>query len=226
MFWLFRGKTQTSSPTYVRKMDICMALFSDTHHQLHHGKSKSMLIVHEGRQHLRTVQFFTCEEEAETLLRFNLWPSSPKHPRLAFHIDLLCLLRDEIVDDKKRIYWSKTWEDGLSIPYDGVPFIIVVHEDFECHHGQNHKGNDGLQVNPNLSQLGCIYFLKKNISVAGYRALVSFYLTIAGKEKITITCTGSVIRLSGARYQGKIDKLCCECSLLNCYCGYTNLQCN
>ncbi|CAC5359826.1 CARF [Mytilus coruscus] len=46
---------------------------------------------------------------------------------------------DEIVDDKKRIHWSKAWEDGLSIPYDGVPFIIVGHEDFECHHGQNHK---------------------------------------------------------------------------------------
>ncbi|CAC5410181.1 CARF [Mytilus coruscus] len=59
---------------------------------------------------------------------------------------------DEIVDDKKRIYWSKAWEDGLSIPYDGVPFIIVGHEDFECHHGQNHKGKNGLPVNSNLSQ--------------------------------------------------------------------------
>ena len=42
-----------------------------------------------GRQHLRNIEFCTCEEEAETLLKYNLWPSSPKHPRLAFHVDLL-----------------------------------------------------------------------------------------------------------------------------------------
>lgn len=42
-----------------------------------------------GRQHLRTVEFCSCEEEAVTLLQFDLWPSSPKHPRLAFHIELL-----------------------------------------------------------------------------------------------------------------------------------------
>lgn len=46
-------------------------------------------MLYSGRQHLRTIQVCSCEEEAVTLLRYNLWPSSPKHPRLAFHTDLL-----------------------------------------------------------------------------------------------------------------------------------------
>ncbi|XP_071180734.1 uncharacterized protein [Mytilus edulis] len=62
---------------------------------------KELVIVDEkGRQHLRTVQFCTCEEEAETLLRFNLWASSPKHPRLAFHIDLLRWLNGLLLECK------------------------------------------------------------------------------------------------------------------------------
>ena len=47
------------------------------------------LLFFTGRQHMRTVQFCACEEEAVTLLQYDLWPSSPKHPRLAFHIELL-----------------------------------------------------------------------------------------------------------------------------------------
>ena len=38
---------------------------------------------------MRTIRFCACEEEAVTLLQFDLWPSSPKHPCLAFHIELL-----------------------------------------------------------------------------------------------------------------------------------------
>ena len=42
-----------------------------------------------GRQHLRNLQFCYCESSAETLATYNLWPGSPRHPNIAFSIDLL-----------------------------------------------------------------------------------------------------------------------------------------
>ncbi|CAG2209726.1 unnamed protein product [Mytilus edulis] len=48
-----------------------------------------VVIDDKGRQHLRTIQFCSCEDEAVTLLSYNLWPASPKTPHLAFHMDLL-----------------------------------------------------------------------------------------------------------------------------------------
>ncbi|XP_063399129.1 uncharacterized protein LOC134683743, partial [Mytilus trossulus] len=51
---------------------------------------KSIVIVDEkGRQHIRSLQFCKCEGEAITLIRYRLWPSSTKFPRIAFHFDLL-----------------------------------------------------------------------------------------------------------------------------------------
>ncbi|XP_046546001.1 uncharacterized protein LOC124256103 [Haliotis rubra] len=49
-----------------------------------------MVVVDDkGRQHIRRFQFCKCELEPITLIKFNLWPASPKHPKLAFHTDLL-----------------------------------------------------------------------------------------------------------------------------------------
>ncbi|CAG2250597.1 unnamed protein product [Mytilus edulis] len=60
---------------------------------------KELVIVDDkGRQHLRHVQFCSCEQEPITLLRFNLWPASPKHPRLAFHVELLMLLNGLLLE--------------------------------------------------------------------------------------------------------------------------------
>lgn len=39
----------------------------------------------------------------------------------------------------KKVFWSKSWPDGTSIDYDGIPFFIVGHEIFECHNGAQHK---------------------------------------------------------------------------------------
>lgn len=38
---------------------------------------------------MRQICFCTCEPESATLLRYHLWPSSPKRPQLAFDIELL-----------------------------------------------------------------------------------------------------------------------------------------
>ncbi|XP_062616844.1 uncharacterized protein LOC134278551, partial [Saccostrea cucullata] len=51
---------------------------------------KDLVVIDDkGRQHLRTIEFCACEEEPVTLLDFNLWPSSPMYPKIAFHFDLL-----------------------------------------------------------------------------------------------------------------------------------------
>lgn len=46
--------------------------------------------------------------------------------------------RDQTFNGKK-VFWSKSWPDGTSIDYDGIPFFIVGHEIFECHNGAQHK---------------------------------------------------------------------------------------
>ncbi|XP_061192139.1 uncharacterized protein LOC133200337 [Saccostrea echinata] len=51
---------------------------------------KDLVVIDDkGRQHLRTIEFCTCEEEPVTLIDFDLWPSSPMYPKIAFHFDLL-----------------------------------------------------------------------------------------------------------------------------------------
>ncbi|XP_052086482.1 uncharacterized protein LOC127723773 [Mytilus californianus] len=61
-----------------------------SHQECSTSYQKDIVVVDDkGRQHMRTIEFCACEEEAVTLLQYDLWPSSPKHPRLAFHIDLL-----------------------------------------------------------------------------------------------------------------------------------------
>lgn len=66
-------------------------LWKDSSHQFcSTSYQKDIVIVDDkGRQHMRTIRFCACEEEAVTLFQYDLWPSSPKHPRLAFHIELL-----------------------------------------------------------------------------------------------------------------------------------------
>ncbi|VDI48313.1 Hypothetical predicted protein [Mytilus galloprovincialis] len=41
------------------------------------------------RQHKRSIQFLKCEPEAVTLVKYRLWPSTTKFPKLAFHMELL-----------------------------------------------------------------------------------------------------------------------------------------
>ncbi|XP_071150238.1 uncharacterized protein [Mytilus edulis] len=70
-----------------------------TDHACESNYQKELVIVDDkDRQHLRHVQFCSCEQEPITLLRFNLWPASPKHPRLAFHVQLLMLLNGLLLE--------------------------------------------------------------------------------------------------------------------------------
>ncbi|CAG2230013.1 unnamed protein product [Mytilus edulis] len=41
------------------------------------------------RQHKRNIQFCKCEPEAVTLVKYRLWPSTTKFPKLAFDMELL-----------------------------------------------------------------------------------------------------------------------------------------
>ncbi len=50
--------------------------------------NKIICMCHVGFQHLVCASFCTCEPEAVTLVRQNMWPSTPKSPTLAFHQDL------------------------------------------------------------------------------------------------------------------------------------------
>ena len=42
-----------------------------------------------GFQHLVNTWFCSCEPEAVTLVRYEMWPATPSNPSLAFHQDLL-----------------------------------------------------------------------------------------------------------------------------------------
>ena len=46
-----------------------------------------------GRQHDVLITFCHCEAEPVTLVRFKLWPASPKSPRVAFQMTLMDLQR-------------------------------------------------------------------------------------------------------------------------------------
>ena len=46
-------------------------------------------LSHTGFQHLVNIWFCSCEPEAVTLVRFEMWPATPSNPSLAFHQDLL-----------------------------------------------------------------------------------------------------------------------------------------
>ncbi|XP_071124793.1 uncharacterized protein [Mytilus edulis] len=51
---------------------------------------KSIVIIDvKGRQHKRNIQFCKCEPEAVTLVKYRLWPSTTKFPKLAFDMELL-----------------------------------------------------------------------------------------------------------------------------------------
>ncbi|XP_033743002.1 uncharacterized protein LOC117329255 [Pecten maximus] len=62
---------------------------------LHHEECSSsytkevIVIDDKGRQHVRTIRFCLCEGETRTLIRYNLWPSSPKIANVAFHLELM-----------------------------------------------------------------------------------------------------------------------------------------
>ncbi|XP_076099472.1 uncharacterized protein LOC143068950 isoform X2 [Mytilus galloprovincialis] len=79
MHGAFIGYAPPTKPWKGRKHDMCTTDYM-----------KDIVVIDDkGRQHLRTIQFCSCEEEAITLLSYNLWPASPKTPHLAFHNDLL-----------------------------------------------------------------------------------------------------------------------------------------
>jgi len=44
------------------------------------------------------VAFCSCEPEAVTLVRHDMWPASPKNPTLAFHQDLLLWLESLVLE--------------------------------------------------------------------------------------------------------------------------------
>ena len=55
-------------------------------------KNKLQIMVFQGFQHSVSVSFCSCEPEAVTLVRYNMWPATPANPQLAFHQDLLLWL--------------------------------------------------------------------------------------------------------------------------------------
>ncbi|XP_062600990.1 uncharacterized protein LOC134262632 [Saccostrea cucullata] len=67
------------TPTWKRESHECNSLYS-----------KTLAVVDSlGRQHKRTILFCRCEPEAVTLVRHQLWPSSPKNPTIAFDFELM-----------------------------------------------------------------------------------------------------------------------------------------
>ena len=48
-----------------------------------------MLVTLSGVQHIVSTWFCSCEPEAVTLVRYEMWPATPTNPLLAFHQDLL-----------------------------------------------------------------------------------------------------------------------------------------
>ena len=51
-----------------------------------------------GFQHLVKVQLCSCEPEAVTLFRLNMWPSTPKNPTLVFEIEFLVWLESLMLE--------------------------------------------------------------------------------------------------------------------------------
>lgn len=71
-------------------VDMETPVWRSTHITCNTRHSRQLIIIDDkGRQHLREIEFCSCEPDAVTLLRMDLWAASPKQPRMAFHIDLL-----------------------------------------------------------------------------------------------------------------------------------------
>ena len=45
--------------------------------------------IFSGRQHIVVMTVCSCEPHAATMLRYNVWPSSPSNPYVAFHLELM-----------------------------------------------------------------------------------------------------------------------------------------
>ena len=54
---------------------------------------KVFLPISTGRNHVVKVWFCSCEEEAVTLIRHNIWSASPKCPTVGVDMELMCQLR-------------------------------------------------------------------------------------------------------------------------------------
>lgn len=57
-----------------------------------------------GRQHSIVISCCKCEPEACTLVRFRLWPASPKSPNMAFNFGLMELQRMLFVEAQVSVY--------------------------------------------------------------------------------------------------------------------------
>ena len=44
------------------------------------------------------MSFCKCEPEAVTLVRFDIWPSTPSKPTMAFHCDLLLWMESVVLE--------------------------------------------------------------------------------------------------------------------------------
>ncbi len=64
----------------------------------HQHKACKIYLIHTGFQHRVCVAFCSCEPEAVTLVRHNMWPATPKSPTLAFHQDLLLWLESLVLE--------------------------------------------------------------------------------------------------------------------------------
>ncbi len=51
-----------------------------------------------GFQHRVCVGFCSCEPEAVTLVRYNMWPATATNPTFAFHQDLLLWLESFVLE--------------------------------------------------------------------------------------------------------------------------------
>ncbi|XP_028407560.1 uncharacterized protein LOC114530178 isoform X2 [Dendronephthya gigantea] len=66
----------------------------ETNHNLDHGYTRDVVVVNRnGQQRLVKFKFCCHEPEAVTLMKYGLWPSSPKEPQAAFEKNLMELVK-------------------------------------------------------------------------------------------------------------------------------------
>lgn len=68
---------------------VYLSLLCIFHHNVPHLVWVYCFAFFAGKQVSATITFCSCETEAETLIRYNLWPATPTKPRVVFAFSLL-----------------------------------------------------------------------------------------------------------------------------------------